>query len=386
MNSSSSLRTIEEVQHADLDSRGSQRPWVEAVKAVAITRAFFFLVAIAGAWLLASPDRSDFLSLWSRWDATIFVRIAEHGYTSALSDPHATAFFPLYPLTIALFSSLGLPPVAAGMLVSAVASVVASAFLYRLAESELGRGSGRRAILYLLLFPTSVFLIAPYSEALFLAGAIAAFYYARQGRWLAAALPAAVAMGSRLAGLFVLVGLATEAVVQRRDLHPRWRALVTLSVGLAPLLAYMAYLWVVKDDAFYFLTDQREGWGRVFPVNPMDALVTTWETGTGDYPPNWIFAWRVEIVAAFVGVAVTVWLFATRRWAYAAYCGSAMVALLASSWYFSVPRILLTLFPIILLMVQATRGNRGRHEWALVALAPLASLGIVVFTEGSWFF
>ena len=127
------------------------------------TRVVLLAAAYAAAWFLSEnpgPPAVSATSLWSHWDATIFLRIAAFGYTDPASDPHATAFFPLFPLLVAALSALGLAPVIAGMLISLVASVVAAAYLLRLVEEEEGGLVARRAVLYLCLFPTAVFLVA----------------------------------------------------------------------------------------------------------------------------------------------------------------------------------------------------------------------------------
>ena len=133
------------------------------------------------------PITEGFLDIWARWDARHFVIVAELGWVDPdVLAARPAAFFPLYPLAIRALIALGITPVArraSGRL--DIATWVACAFLIKLAEEELGGGAGRRAALYLLVFPTAVFLAAPYSEALFLAGAIPAFYFARRGRWLA---------------------------------------------------------------------------------------------------------------------------------------------------------------------------------------------------------
>jgi Gpi18-like mannosyltransferase len=49
-----------------------------------------------------------------------------------------------------------------------------------------------RAITYLLIFPTTFFFSGVYSESLFLALTVAAFYYARTNRWLLACVLAAL--------------------------------------------------------------------------------------------------------------------------------------------------------------------------------------------------
>jgi hypothetical protein len=370
-------------------SRTRHSTWIEAAEIVLGVRILFFALALLAAGYLASgtgaPNLS--LSIWERWDASIFFRIAEFGYTGSDTDPHATAFFPAFPLILRGLHGIGLSYLAAGLLVTTAATVVAGAFLVRLVDEEPGEGSGRRALLYMTLFPTAVFLIAPYSEALFLAGAIPAFYYARRGRWLLAAVPTAVAMSARAAGLFLLFGLLWEFVRQRDYSAPRVATAAAAAViGLLPLAAYTAFLAHATGEPFYFLTDQRLGWGREF-VGPVQALANTWDTWEGaTYPTNWVVAWRGEIVAAVAGLGFVAWALVKREWGYAAYMGIFLLALMTSSWYYSIPRMLLSFFPIFVLLADFSGGREDRHEWLLLALAPLAALGVIVFTRGAWFY
>jgi hypothetical protein len=368
-------------------SGATLNPWRESAALVVLTRGCLLLVAYAAAWLLApgtGPLADGLVDVWVKWDARHFLEVAEYGYTDPATDPHATAFFPLFPLLVGGLSATGIPAVVAAMLVTTVSSVVACAYLYRLAEEDVGRHSGRRAVLYLLLFPTAVFLIAPYSEATFLAGAIPAFYYARKGRWGAAALPTAAATASRAAGVFVVFGLLFEVLRQRP--RPLRDALGALTVGVAPLVAYGAYLWQVKGNPLYFFVDQREGWSRDF-VSPLESLRNSFDLATSsDAPTNWVLTWRLELVAAVIGVALVVWAAVAREWGYAAYMGAAMAALMTSTWYFSIPRMLLTFFPAVLLLARYTMRGPSRHEIVLVVMAPAATLGVIVFTRGAWFY
>jgi hypothetical protein len=356
---------------------------------VLVTRLVFGTVAYAAAWLLASGTGArapGALELWSRWDALHFFAIARDGYAGA--GPFDTAFFPGFPLAIRWVSALGPSDAAAGLLVSALACLVAFAFLYRLGEDEAGPGGGRRAVAYLAFFPTAVFLVAPYSEALFLAGAVPAFYFARRGRWVAAGLGAALATATRFAGAFLVAGLVVEWICTPRERSGRRlpAALAGFAIGLAPLIAYTAHLGVSTGDPLRFFTDQRQGWGRTF-TDPISAFANTWNTWSGaDYPTNWIFAWRVEILAAIAGVGFVAWGLARREWGYTAYMGTTMAALLTSTWYFSIPRMLLSLFPAMLFLADATGRDSRRHEGALIVLAPLATLGVIVFTQGAWFY
>jgi hypothetical protein len=350
----------------------------------------FLGVAYAAAWYLASGRGAldqGWLDVWSRWDALHFYSVAAEGYAEPGSEPHATAFFPGLPLLLRAGIAVGLEPVAAGLLISAVASLVSFAFLFKLAEHDAGPDAGRRAVTYLAVWPTAVFLVAPYSEALFLAGAIPSFYLARKRRWALAGAFAAVAMAARFAGVFLIFGLVLEFSRQRDFSAARLRqAAVGAVIALAPLAAYASFLARARGDALYFFTDQRLGWGRSL-TNPVRSLMNTWSTwGGADYPSNWIFAWRIEIVAAAAGVGLFAWAVAKREWGYAGYVGATMAALMASSWYFSIPRMLLSLFPAMVFIAGWTREHPLRHDLVVLAMAPVATLGVIVFTRGAWFY
>lgn len=369
----------------------SDRAWIESLRLAVVARVLFGVVAVLASWLLMlfefGPPDTGALDMWRRWDAHHFLTIAEFGYTAPESDAHAAAFFPAFPLAVRAVMLVGPSPVAAGLLVAALASIVAGYFLFKLAESELGTGAARRALLYMTVFPTAVFLIAPYSESLFLAGAIAAFYFARRGSWHLVGIPAAVAMGARAAGLFLLFGLAFEFLRQRDFSRIRLaNAALSLALGLLPLLAYGAFLSQAMGDALQFLTHQEQGWGRSY-VGPISSFMNTWNTWEGSsYPTNWLLAWRVEILAAALGVAAVVWALAKREWGYAAFMGSMLLALITSTWYYSIPRMLLSMFPIMLFLSEATERKQALHEWLIVGTCAAATLGVVVYTQGIWFY
>jgi hypothetical protein len=374
------------------------RPWRYALGCMLLTRLALGLVAYGAAWFLSpstlgAPDQS-LTNIWVHWDALRFILIAASGYDGVATPPNSTAFFPLYPLTIRALGAIGFDDVVAALLVSAVGSLVAFAFLYKLAlhdageqSEEAGQRVGARAVLYLALFPTAVFLIAPYSESLFLAGAIPAFFLARRQRWHLVGIPAAIAVGARFAGVFLLIGLAFEFVRQRDFSFDRIaNAVVSLLMALIPLLGYGAYLAQSRGNPFYFFTDQRVGWGRQF-VGPFQALSNTldrWRDGS--LSTDFAVAYRLEVVAALVGLGIVIWALSKREWGYAAFMGSTLVVLMTSTEYFSIPRILLTFFPAAVFLSQAGLRRHWLHETLLIVMTPLAAVGVIVYTSGAWFF
>ena len=369
--------------------RVDRTSWIESIRVTTVARLSFFVVAYAATWFLSEQQGGagiGFLDTWMRWDAVHFTDIAVYGYLAPEVHPEAVAFFPLFPLLIDAVDKIGFEARTAAMLITFVSSIVAGSYLYRLTESDVGEGAGRRALLYLFLFPTGVFLVAPYSEALFLAGAIAAFYYARQNRWYLVGIPAAVAMGSRLAGIFLLLGLATEFLRQRDFTLQRIAAAsLSFAVGTLPLLLYGLFLSRATGHFLEFKDAQYRGWGRMV-VGPKESFLATWNTWNQDHPANWLFAWRVEILAAIVGLFFVGWALWRREWGYGVYMLATLATLMTSTWYFSIPRMLLSLFPIPILLAHYTHDNPERHQNVLLVTAPLAVLGVIVFTQGKWFY
>jgi len=155
------------------------------------------------------------LGVWQRWDACWYGKIATFGY-----DPGANSavFFPLFPLLIRLVSPLTGGSVAlAGYLVTLVASIVALAGIVRLVGGDLGRRVGRRTALYLSIFPSAFFMIAPFTEATFLACAVVAILAARERRWGLAIFAGFFAGLARLQGAFLVLPIGWEALRATRE-------------------------------------------------------------------------------------------------------------------------------------------------------------------------
>ncbi|MBG0826944.1 hypothetical protein HS041_04060 [Planomonospora sp. ID67723] len=326
---------------------------------------------------------APFLERWKRWDAGLLVTIAEHGYggdPAGDPDPGLPAFFPGMPLALRAVNLITGDWTLAGLLISLVAGAVAVVALARLAEFEGPAGTGRRAVLALLLWPTSVFLFAGYSESLFLAFAIPAWLAARRGNWPAAAALAAGASCVRITGLFLALALIVEFAVQRRPV----RRAPWLLVPFLPLLAYSAYQYGRTGDWLAWKHAQEAGWGRTM-VWPWESFLQTWESAMGEGQFAWAF--RMEIAGAVVGVTLVLVLLYLRRWSELVYVGLQVGALICSAYYLSIPRSALLWWPLFLLVARIGTGARWRTGLIAVyafVMGPLMALNIVAFTNSAW--
>ena len=368
------------------------------------------------AWLVFEPNRHPnaahwddpsltrdlgwVTDVWARWDSVWFLRIAVHGYGAA--QDAATAFYPLYPLTLAgVGRAFGGHYVVAGIVVSLTAALAAFVLLYRLTETRIGADGARRAVLYLAVFPMALFLGAVYSESMFLALAIGAFLLGERRSWLGAGVATGLAMLTRIAGVALLPALVVMA--WRRP--ERRKALLQLCVAPLIFAAYPLYLGLAHGDAFAFTRSQgfwnrhlshagpfggiwdglRAAWAGVQQLASGSHTHVYW-TPVQDTDPMRAAALNLETFA-FFALLVALTAVAWRRFGapYGLYCAvSLAIPLSAPStrWpLLSMPRFGLVLFPCF--MALAVIGGRPRVHTAILVVSSIM-LGVAVTQWALW--
>jgi hypothetical protein len=139
------------------------------------------------------------VNVWMRWDTAWYLKIAASGYAA---NDGSIAFMPLYPWLIkASGFLLGGNLLLGAILISNLAAIIAVILLYELALLEIDfKTNAMQSVLALLVFPTGFFLLAAYTESLFLAFILAAWLLARHKNWWAAGIMAGLATLCRLQG------------------------------------------------------------------------------------------------------------------------------------------------------------------------------------------
>ncbi len=140
---------------------------------------------------------------WARFDTDWYLRIALDGY----SNNETTAFMPLYPALIRVVGTLlGGHFLLAALVISTISTFGALLCLYRLAERlSPVKEAPQWTLLVAALLPVSFFLMAGYTEALFLWLTLAALLAFLEQRWAALATLAALAVLTRQQGLLLSV-------------------------------------------------------------------------------------------------------------------------------------------------------------------------------------
>jgi hypothetical protein len=330
-------------------------------------------IAVLAVWSAANGKNWHTL-LSARWDSLWYTRVADLGYGYevhlANGDVHSNlAFFPLLPWLERLVSAVTpLGYADAGLAVSWIASLFAAWGIFAVGERVYGRAVGTAAAVLWAVLPVSIVESMGYSESLFTALAAWALYAVLGERWLAAGLLASLAGLTRPVGAAVVAAVWVAVAVElRRGGGPRARMLA--GAVLAPLGAAAYVLWVGRrtDGGLLGYLDVQAGWGNGFDGGLAFARFT------GDKLAGPAFLAGIGLI---VGVALVIWLYVKgvrqrQPLPLVVYCGIVVALALCASGYFgSKPRLLLPAFPLLFPIALALA--RLRRSRAVLVLAPVA--------------
>ena len=332
-----------------------------------------------------SPTAYPLINMWSRWDAGWYLSIAQNGYSFAPGKQSNVAFFPLYPYLIRLVHyviplSRDVGWLLVAIIVSNSALIIALIYLYKLVRLDFDRSTSARAVLYLCLFPTTLFLSAVYSESLFLASVVGSFYYARVEKWFLAGCIAAAAALCRSPGVLIIIPLAFEYLSQKefqwRRLRPDCLALLLAPLALAGHLAFLR--WRFGDWNILSKEETIPGWDR--------HLTMPWNTLLHALPGMNSFkgfhgAFEFFFTLALLGLAIFGYF--RLRLSYSIY--AAVSLLFITSWgeLRSAPRFGLVVFPIIIALGLLGRNQAFSRAYVILSTI-LALISMVVFSQWGW--
>lgn len=402
---------------ADLETRVAP-PGSSALRRAAPALLGYAAVRALGLLVLtlwsAARGKSAYTLLTARWDALWYTRVAELGYGYEVrlpnGDVHSNlAFFPLLPwLERGLHAVSPLSYADAGFVVSLLASLAAAWGIFAVADHVYGPRAGVCAVLVWAVLPVGIVQSMAYSESLFTALAAWSLYAVLTGRWVTAGALAALAGLTRPVGLAVVAAVWAAGVasfVRDRSAAPASGAQTTahapssfggsieggapawqraLGLLLAPLGTTGYVLWVGhhtgKGPLGYL--DVQAGWrngfdgGRAFARFVADKFTS--------------FPGALAGLGLIAGVAVVVWLYIVcvrqrQPLPLLVYAGVVTaLALCASSYFGSKPRLLLPGFPLLLpLALALSRLRASRSALALGTVAAASAVYGALWLNGS---
>jgi hypothetical protein len=349
--------------------RVTRAAWRDAALAWALVRAVTLGLVLL--WQLVIPFRHgvDLLHPFITYDADAYIRIARSGYTVITDTP----YFPLYPLLIRLFAFGGHYSFAA-LLLANVAGFFVLLLLRALIEDEADPPTARRALLYLASFPATLFLLAAYTEPVFMVLVLLTFMALRKGCWKTAALCAALAAVTRSAGILLVLPLVVQGW---RSL--RWRAGLTALPALAALAAWNGYLaWHFHGSITASMNNpavQRHlDWpwfGIVRDLQSVGHAILILEVGA---------VRDLLFTLAWIALVLAIWRALPRP--YGVFAVACLLLVLLTPQHLdlgreltSAPRYMLTCVPIYWMLAEW-----GKHKWAHLGILTVELLLFTIFT------
>jgi hypothetical protein len=360
------------------------------------------------------PLDERLLGVWSHWDGEWFLYVAQVGYRPG---EYTSPFFPLYPVLVRAMATILGNYLLAGVLLSAILSLAVFVLMYLLVSHEVGESTGRRAALYLAIFPTSFFLAACYSESLFLALSLGAFLAARRySNWWLAGLLVGLAALTRNLGILLLLPLGWEWLVQhRRSLvapgpgkgwrikldWPGLQPLPTLAFILLPLAfigSWLTFNAIALSDPINFMSVQNNPvWNRrsSLPWQTVAQAFDLFISKLSSLPAGTVYREDPNLLdlVFWLFLAVTFPVVAYQVWkkrlplAYLIYFGMAWLLPLfspaAKEPLLSYPRFALLVFPAFIGL--AILGERWRFLHYIYLLGAALLLGLLFARFANWY-
>lgn len=341
--------------------------------------------------LLVQPTLPSWLSKWASFDGVHYLTIMQRGY---VGTGLIQAFFPVFPLTVSILagSSSVVNLITTGLLFNVVVVIYLAWICYCLLRLDVTDESARWGVMAALLFPTSFFLVALYSETLYLALSLTALYWIRKHQWWWAAGLIAVASATRITGIFLVLALLAEwasslswHAAQLKQQLPK--ILLVSGVASLGLLSYMAYLWWQFHDPLYFLHVQAEfGAGRSETIITYPQVVWRYLKMLMTVRP---FDWKYyAIVGEFLAGVLP--LLALFRWgrglrlSYLVYGLACFLLPTLTGTFSSMPRYLLVVWPVFLGLAVWSKAHRPSFILYLIFSSLLLIINTVLFIQGIW--
>ena len=293
---------------------------------------------------------NPFIWSWANFDGEHYLSIAKIGYANG-----EQAFFPFYPLLIKFFGG----SVFSGIFISNLSFLVALFGLYKLIKLDYDDILAKISIILVLVFPTSFYFGAVYTESLFLCLVIWTFYLFRKRKFTLGLILGSLSSLTRVIGLVPL--------------------------GVLTYIGYSKYKW--NDYLAFFhaaknFGEQRSDHLILLPQVFYRYIVKIIPNLTWSYFPV-VFTTMLEISVATIFLYLIVISFKKLRIEYWLFLLLGYLVPTFSGSFSSLPRYVVVLFPaFIFFAMYLKRINKYLRLGIYLILAIIAIVAQVLFVRG----
>lgn len=343
-----------------------------------------------------------------RWDSEHYIHTAENGYSP--SNLKATAFFPLYSILIRAAAKITGNIWTSGLWVSNLSYLIALFYLYSLTKKEFDEEVARRTVFYISAAPTAFFFSVVYNESVYLLLIVMCFYYARESKWILAAIAGSLATATRLQGVYAGIIILLEALwIQGFRFFPKpwgfkkwfllikqdiliipkaWKGMTAAIFSLSGLVAYMIHLDSKIGDPLAFMHITLNYWGKGFSSDWLPRLLhftfqTHEEVGNLFSGEISNFQYLIDPIVTIIVLPIIVIILFKFRPSYGFFALLSFLVPLMSGQTVSMPRYVVPIIPIYFLLALW-----GKEKWfdrvVIGIFLPMQAYLLILFSH--WYY
>jgi len=294
-----------------------------------------------------------FLAPWYRWDTGHYIEIADFGYDF---DSVLSVWPPLYPFLIKIVGFIFKPTIVAALFVSNIFFVIALFLLYLYVQGIYDEEIAQKTLFFAVIFPTSFYFVAGYTESIFLFFSVAVFLLIKKKKWVWAGIISALASLTRVQGILLVIPIFIELWLEyypKKDFKAFFKHLISctfapFSYGLYSLYVFyglkLNWPWVTLSSHW----DQHFGW-------PWEGLIFTTSVLLGKQIESDITPILVKILTIVLPIGVIFLLYKIRKMiplSLSIYCWAMLFLVMGKVDYnngvVSTIRYLISIFPIFI--------------------------------------
>lgn len=320
---------------------------------------------------------------FGNFDGVHYMHIAQTGYSAQFTQ----AFFPFFPLLVALFS-FGKYYFLSGFFLSNIFFLMSLWVLYRLYKIDNDNNTSKRALILLLCYPTAFYFGSLYTESLFLLLASLVFLLSRKKYFILAGIVAGIASFTRINGIFLFLVIAVEIVTLWRVKELRYLKLLRAFIGLiiAPvgLITYMVYLKIYFNDPLYFINAQPSfGAGRSSSIILLPQVIFRYIKMLLTVSPHTapFYTALSELVFSIIPFGLIILAFRKIRLSYVLFVLGCLLLPTLTGTFSSMPRYSLMIFPLLPFVVMKLG---GLFKFVVIFFIIVQILFLILFIRGYW--
>jgi len=252
-----------------------------------------------------------FLAPWYRWDTGHYIEIADLGYNFDLVN---SVWPPLYSFLIKIVGFFIKPTILSAIFVSNIFFIFGLFLLYLFVRDNFGEELSKRTLFYTVIFPTSFYFVAGYTESIFLFLSIAVFMLLKKKMWLWAGLISALATLTRVQGLLLIIPIVIELwkeYIFNKDYRSFFTHILTCAYAPFAYGLYSLYVFFGLRTDWPWVTLSTE-WNQHFGW-PWEGIISTTSILLGRQIENDITPTIVKLLSIILPIGAALILYKIRK-------------------------------------------------------------------------